>query len=159
MITSMNALTNDKVVEFIRSSFGAEGFIPLHAPVFNGNEKKYLRDCINSTFVSSVGKYVDDVEKRVAEYTGAKFAIACVNGTAALHMAMLVAGVQSNDMVITQPLSFIATCNAISYLGAIPAFVDVDLDTMGLSPVALKDFLEKNSEKKTDGFSYHKIYR
>ena len=100
--------------------------IPLHAPVFLGNEKKYLNECIDSTFVSSVGKYVDRFEEMVAEYTGAKKAIACVNGTNALHLALLLAGVKQNDEVITQPLTFIATANAISYCGANPIFIDVD---------------------------------
>lgn len=144
-------------VEFIKSQFPNLEFIPLHEPRFIGNEKKYVLDCIDSTFVSSVGKYVDDFEKQMAEYTGAKYAVACVNGTAALHMAMIVAGVKQQDMVITQPLSFIATCNAISYIGAIPVFVDVDFDTMGLSPDKLMTFLKENTIKKTDGFTYHKI--
>ena len=103
-----------------------------------------------------MGKYVDDFEKRMAEYTGAKYAVACVNGTAALHMAMIVAGVKQNDMVITQPLSFIATCNAIAYIGASPVFVDVDMDTMGLSPEKLKVYLSENTAKKPDGFTWHK---
>lgn len=145
-----------QVVEYIRSQFPAQEFIPLHEPRFAGNEKKYVLDCIDSTFVSSVGKYVDDVEKRIAAYTGAKYAVACVNGTAALHMAMIVAGVKRNDLVITQPLSFIATCNAISYIGAQPAFVDVDLDTMGLSPEKLSGFLKEHAIRKADGFTYMK---
>jgi len=109
-------------------------------------------DAIDSTFVSSVGKYVDDFEKQIALTTGAKYAVACVNGTAALHMAMIVAGVKANDIVITQPLSFIATCNAISYIGASPAFVDVDLDTMGLSAQKLKQYLQESVVKKRMGF-------
>ncbi len=144
------------VVDFIKSQFPSQDFIPLHEPRFNGNEKKYLIDCVDSTFVSSVGKYVDDFENQLAEYTGAKYAVAIVNGTAALHMAMLVAGVKQNEIVITQPLSFIATCNAISYIGASPLFVDVDMDTMGLSPEKLKTYLQEFAVKKTDGFSYHK---
>ena len=145
-----------QTVDFIKSQFPQQEFIPLHEPRFVGNERKYVMDAIDSTFVSSVGKYVDDFEKQIAEYTGAKYAVACVNGTAALHMAMIVAGVKQNDMVITQPLSFIATCNAISYIGASPVFVDVDLDTMGLSAVKLKLYLEEFVTKKLDGFSYHK---
>ena len=146
----------EETVEFIKTQFPGQDFIPLHEPRFVGNERKYVLDCIDSTFVSSVGKYVDDFEKMMAEYTGAKYAVACVNGTAALHMAMIVAGVERNDMVITQPLSFIATCNAISYIGASPAFVDVDMDTMGLSPKKLKEFLKDNAVSK-NGFTYHKI--
>ena len=145
-----------QTVEFIKTQFPNQDFIPLHEPRFVGNEKKYVMDCIDSTFVSSVGKYVDDFEKQIAEYTGAKYAVACVNGTAALHMAMIVAGVKRHDIVITQPLSFIATCNAISYIGASPLFIDVDFDTMGLSPNKLKDFLLDQTIKKSDGFSYHK---
>lgn len=145
-----------QTVDFIKSQFPGKSFIPLHEPTFAGNEKKYLNECIDSTFVSSVGKYVDEFEKRMVDYTGAKYAVACVNGTAALHMAMIVAGVQRNDIVITQPLSFIATCNAIAYIGASHLFVDVDMDTMGLSPEKLKTYLQQNAEKKSDGFTYHK---
>jgi perosamine synthetase len=144
------------VVDFIRSQFPSQEFIPLHEPRFIGNEKKYILDCIDSTYVSSVGKYVDEFEKRMVELTGAKYAIAAVNGTAALHMAMLVAGVKRNDIVITQALSFIATCNAIAYIGASHLFIDVDLDTMGLSPEKLKEYLLENAEKKPDGLTYHK---
>lgn len=143
------------VVDFIKSQFSSQEFIPLHEPRFLGNEKKYLLDCVDSTFVSSVGKYVDDFEKMMANYTGAKYAVACVNGTAALHMAMIVAGVKENEIVITQPLSFIATCNAIAYIKASHLFVDVDMDTMGLSPEKLKAYLEKHAVKKSDGYSYH----
>jgi perosamine synthetase len=146
-----------QTVDFIKSLFPAQDFIPLHEPRFVGNEKKYVLDCIDSTFVSSVGKYVDEFEKQIAAYTGTKYAVACVNGTAALHMAMIVAGVKQNDIVITQPLSFIATCNAIAYIGATHLFVDVDMDTMGLSPEKLKAYLQEFAIKKSDGFSYHKI--
>ncbi|MES2590601.1 MAG: LegC family aminotransferase [Bacteroidota bacterium] len=146
-----------QTVDFIKSQFPSQDFIYLHEPQFTGNEKKYLMDCIDSTYVSSVGKYVDEFEKRLAEYTGAAYAVACVNGTAALHMAMIVAGVNKNDIVITQPLSFIATCNAIAYIGASHLFVDVDMDTMGLSPEKLKTYLNEYAEKKADNFSYHKV--
>ena len=146
-----------QTVDFVKSQFPYQDFIPLHEPRFVGNERKYVMDAIDSTFVSSVGKYVDEFEKQIAEYTGAKYAVACVNGTAALHMAMIVAGVKQNDMVITQPLSFIATCNAISYIGASPVFVDVDIDTMGLSAEKLKVYLQEFAIKHPDGFSYHKI--
>jgi perosamine synthetase len=146
----------NQVVDFIKLQFPHQDFIPLHEPRFIGNERKYVMDAIDSTFVSSVGKYVDDFEKQIADYTGAKYAVACVNGTAALHMAMLVAGVKHNDIVITQPLSFIATCNAISYIGASPVFVDVDIDTMGLSALKFKMYLQEFVIKKSDGFSYHK---
>jgi len=132
-------------IDFIRSIYGSEGFIPLHEPRFSGNEKKYVNECIDSTFVSSTGKFVDEFEDKIAKYTGTKYAVATSNGTSALHIALLLANVNKNDEVITQPLSFVATCNAISYCGANPLFVDVDKDTMGLSPSALKTFLEKNT--------------
>lgn len=128
----------------IREVFG-EGFIPLHAPVFKGNEKQYLAECIDTTFVSSVGAFVDRFEQMMAEIAGTKYAIATMNGTAALHLALIVADVGENDEVITQPLTFVATCNAISYQRAHPVFVDVDKETLGLSPKALKAFLEKNA--------------
>lgn len=134
------------IVDFIKQTFNTENFIPLHEPRFIGNEKKYLNDCIDSTFVSSVGKYVDTFEKEFAKTVGSKYAIATVNGTAALHIALLLADVKKDDEVITQPLTFIATCNAISYIGASPIFVDVNHDTMGLSPKSLKSFLEINCE-------------
>jgi aminotransferase in exopolysaccharide biosynthesis len=137
-----------KIVDFIKQMFKTTDFLPLHEPKFIGNEKKYLNDCIDSTFVSSVGKYVDIFEKEFAKYVGSKYAIATVNGTAALHISLLLADVKKDDEVITQPLTFIATCNAISYIGAKPIFVDVDLDTMGLSPDSLKLFLENNCEIK-----------
>ncbi|NVJ54171.1 MAG: LegC family aminotransferase [Campylobacteraceae bacterium] len=135
-----------EIVNFIKQTFNTNEFIPLHEPRFRGNEKKYLNDCIDSTFVSSVGKYVDMFEKEFASYVGSKYAIATVNGTAALHISLILADVKRDDEVITQPLTFIATCNAISYCGAKPIFVDVDLDTLGLSPESLKNFLEKNCE-------------
>ena len=137
------------ILRMIRDRFGAgEGdFVPLHAPAFSGNEKKYLDECIDSTFVSSVGAFVDRFERDIAEYTGARRAVVCVSGTNALHMALMLAGVERDDEVLTQSLSFIATCNAISYIGAHPVFIDVDYDTMGLSPDALREWLEKHTVK------------
>ena len=126
------------IIDFIRSLYPGREAIPLHEPYFGGNEKKYLLDCIDSTYVSSVGKYVDQFEAMVRDYTGAKYAVATVNGTAALHVALLLAGVQRGDLVITQPLTFIATCNAISYCGAEPVFIDIDRRTLGLSADALE---------------------
>ncbi len=139
-----------EIIDFIKQTFGIQGFIPLHEPRFLGNEKKYLNDCVDSTFVSSVGKYVDFFEKEFAKIVGSKFAVATVNGTAALHISLILAGVQADNEVITQPITFIATCNAISYCGAKPIFLDVDLDTMGLSSKSLKNFLELNCEIKDD---------
>ena len=140
------------IIDFIRELYNSpKDFIPLHAPVFYGNEKKYLEECIDSTFVSSVGKFVDKFEEMVAEFTGAKKAIVTVNGTNALHLALLSAGVEPDTEIITQPLTFIATVNAIAYTGAKPVFVDVDIDTMGLSPKALLHFLETETEQKQSG--------
>lgn len=143
------------VVDFIHRLFGTDDLVPLHAPCFVGNEKKYLNECIDSTYVSSVGKFVDRFEEMVAEYTGARKAVVCVSGTNALHMGMMLAGVERNDEVLTQALTFIATCNAISYIGAHPVFIDVDRDTLGLSPAALEDWLKKNAELK-DGMCYNR---
>lgn len=134
-----------ETINFIRSLYNTQDFIPLHAPVFRGNEKKYLEECIDSTFVSSVGRFVKQIELEIAKYTGAKKAIAVVNGTAALHIALKLVGVEPNTEVITQPLTFIATANAIAYCGAKPIFLDVDRDTMGLSPKALLKFLKENT--------------
>jgi perosamine synthetase len=139
------------VVAFIRSLYQTPEFIPLHEPKFIGNEKAYVIDCIDSTFVSSVGKYVERFEQMLADYTGSKYAIATVNGTAALHIALELVGVGLGDEVITQPLSFVATCNAISYCGAKPIFVDIDLDTLGMSPDSLRAFLAENVTKTTVG--------
>lgn len=146
----------DEIVEFIKSLYPGQNPVPLHAPVFLGNEKKYLAECIDSTFVSYVGKYVTQFEEMTAQYTGAKYAIAMVNGTTALQIALQVAGVKPGDEVITQPLTFVATANAISHCGATPVFVDVDIDTMGLSPQNLKDFLLKNYVIKSDG-TYNRL--
>jgi aminotransferase in exopolysaccharide biosynthesis len=135
-----------ETISFIRELYNTTDFIPLHEPRFVGNEKKYLNECIDSTFVSSVGKFVDQFEVEVAKYTGAKYAVATVNGTAALHIALQIAGVERDDEVITQPLTFVATCNALSYIGAHPIFVDVDKNTLGLSPEKLEHFLINNTE-------------
>ena len=148
-MSKIDSLAED-VVAFSRQLFG-EDFVPLHRPVFEGRERQYLIDCIDSNFVSSVGEKVSDFEALVAEFTGSKHAIATVNGTAALHIAIQLAGVRRGDEVISQALTFIATCNAISYAGAKATFVDVDIDTLGLSPSALKSFLEKNAEKRQNG--------
>lgn len=138
-----------EVIEFIKSLYPNQNPVPLHAPVFLGNEKKYLLDCIDSTFVSYVGKYVTQFEEMTAKYTGAKYAVAVVNGTAALQIALKVAGVDYGDEVITQPLTFVATANAIKHAGANPIFIDVDKDTMGMSPEKLNEWLKENA--KFDG--------
>jgi perosamine synthetase len=146
----------DQVIDFIRTHYNKpEGFIALHEPRFTGNDKAYVMDAIDSTFVSSVGKYVDRFEEMMREYTGAAYAIATVNGSAALHMSLLLAGVKRDELVITQPLSFIATCNCISYIGAEPLFVDVDPVTMGLSAEKLEAFLSEKTVAK-NGSCFHK---
>lgn len=144
-----------QIVDFIRDLYGTSDFVPLAVPKFIGNEKKYLNECIDTTFVSSVGKFVDRFEEEMARYTSAKRAVVCVSGTNALHMALMLVGVERDDEVLTQALTFIATCNALSYIGAHPVFLDVDLTTMGLSPVAVKDWLAKNAEVR-DGVCYNK---
>ena len=144
----------NNLIDFIRKEFNSTEFIPLHEPRFVGNEKKYLNEAIDSTFVSSVGVFVDKFEEMMKDLTGAKYAIATVNGTAALHIALKLAGSDVDTEVITQPLSFIATYNAINYTGAKPIFVDVDLDTMGMSAKSLEQFLENNSYQK-DGKCYN----
>jgi perosamine synthetase len=146
----MNKQFHQSFVEKAKLIFG-DDFIPLHRPVFEGNERQYLIDCIDSNFVSSVGEKIIEFEESVAEFTGSKYAVATVNGTAALHVAIKLAGVKSGDEVISQALTFIATCNAISYAGANPLFIDVDIDTMGLSPTALRRFLEENAQKRASG--------
>ena len=128
-------------INFIREAFKEKDkFIPLHTPSFIGNEKKYLEDCIDSTFVSSVGAYVDLFEERMSLFTQTKKSVAVVNGTSALQVALRLVGVKPNNEVITQALTFVATANAILYNNALPVFLDVDIDTMGLSPSALKYF-------------------
>lgn len=146
LIKKIESLAKETVA-FTRNIFG-DGFVPLHRPVFEGNERQYLLDCIDSNFVSSVGEKVVDFEGNIAEFTGAKYAIATVNGTSALHIAIELAGVVAEDEVISQALTFVATCNAISYAGAHPVFVDVDIDTMGMSPTALSMFLDTHAEMR-----------
>lgn len=135
-------------VEFIREIYGTNDFIALHEPFFDEREKQLVIECIDSTFVSSVGKFVTEFEEKIADFCGVKRAVACVNGTNSLHLALVLAGVKPGDRVITQPLTFIATANAISYCGAESVFVDVDKDTMGLSPEKLEEFLKNDSNIK-----------
>ncbi|MCK9220802.1 MAG: LegC family aminotransferase [Bacteroidales bacterium] len=137
------------IIDFIRSTFQEPTkFIPLHDPRFIGNEVKYMQECIESNFVSSVGEFVGRFEKMCTEYTGAQYAVAAMNGTSALHIALQLSGVQRDDEVITQALTFIATANAISYTGAYPVFLDVDKETMGLSPSAVEAWLAENVEMR-----------
>lgn len=137
-------MTN-KLVSFIKELYQTDEFIPLHAPSFNGNEQAYVSETIKSTFVSSVGKYVDDFERHIEAYTKSPKAVATVNGTAALHAALYMAGVRANDIVITQALTFVATCNALHHMGAEPAFVDVSPVSLGLCPKALAVFLDDHA--------------
>lgn len=143
--------TIDQFVGFIQEQFKTTDFIPLHEPQFSGNEKKYVLDTIDSTFVSSVGAYVDKFEQMMAEISQTKRAVAVVNGTAALQVALRLSGVGKGDEVLTQALTFVATANAIAYQRAQPVFLDVDLDTMGLSPKAVGAFLEEFGELRNDG--------
>lgn len=146
----------EAIVDFVKSQYPGKDFIALHEPVFIGNERKYVLDAIDSTFVSSVGAYVSRFEEMMTEITNAKYAIAIVNGTNALHMALILAGVEQKDEVLSQALTFIATANAVSYIGARLVFIDVDKDTLGMSPKALQRFLVANAEKRADGFTYNK---
>jgi len=144
-------------IHFVQELYGTKDFIPLHRPKFSGNEKEYLLETIDSTFVSSIGEFVNQFEDKVAEYTGIKYAIATVNGTTALHVALLLSGVEQDTEVITQSLTFAATCNAIRYCGAEPVFVDVDRSTLGLSPQSLKSFIDEYCELRDDGFCWNKF--
>jgi len=146
----------DKFISFVQELYGTTEFIPLHSPRFDGNEKKYLLQTIDSTFVSSVGHFVDTFEQGIADFTGVNYAIATVNGTAALHIALRLAGVEPGTEVITQSLTFVATCNAIRYCGALPVFVDVDRSTLGLSPESLEEFMEEHCEVRDDGHCWNK---
>jgi perosamine synthetase len=140
-----------KVVDFVKGQFPNKEYISLHEPVFIGNERKYVNDAIDSTFVSSVGAYVNRFEEMMCKITGAKYTIAIVNGTNALHLGLLLANVKRDHEVLSQALTFIATANAISYIGAKPIFIDVDKTTLGMSPTALSNFLEANAELREDG--------
>ena len=143
------------IVEFVRDIYKTNEFIPLHTPAFDGNEKAYVMETIESTFVSSVGKFVDDFEQKIEAYTGTAKAVATVNGTAALHAALYMSDVQRGDLVITQALTFVATCNALYHMGAEPIFVDVSPVSLGLCPKAVDAFLVDNAEV-TDFGCIHK---
>ncbi|EBD1793323.1 aminotransferase LegC [Campylobacter coli] len=144
----------EKEISFIKSLFNKEN-IALHEPCFIGNEKKYLLECIDSGFVSSVGEFVTRFEEALKEKTKARFVIATNTGTAALHIALLANGIDENCEVITQSISFVATANAIAYTGAKPVFLDIDENTLSLSPKALEHFLENQTYQK-NSFSYNK---
>ncbi len=146
----------NQLISFLREHYQTEDFIPLHAPRFIGNEKAYVLNAIDSTFVSSVGAYVDQFERDMAKYTYSPSAVVTVNGTSALHCALLLAGVKAQDYVITQALTFVATCNAIAYCNAEPIFIDVDRKTLGLSPQALDAWLDEFSFIDDQGYCRHK---
>ena len=147
---------NHKIVEYIRSIYKDKKQIPLHEPSFFGNERKYLNSTIDSGFVSSVGEYVNKLEDKIQKINNSKKAIAVINGTSGLHTSLLLSGVKNGDDVITQALTFVATSNAIKYLNANPIYLDVDLDTMSLSPNSLSNFLNEYGDIRNDG-CYNKI--
>ncbi|OOF20416.1 aminotransferase DegT [Salinivibrio sp. IB574] len=144
-------MASNQLVEFVRDLYQTNEFIPLHAPTFHGNEKAYVTDTIDSTFVSSVGKYVTQFEERVARFTGSPRAVATVNGTAALHTALHIAGVARGDLVITQALTFVATCNAVYHMGADLLFIDVSPVSLGLCPKAMDRYLQEHAELTEQG--------
>ncbi|MUI52489.1 LegC family aminotransferase [Aliivibrio fischeri] len=148
-------MSKTPLVEFVRDIYQTNDFIPLHAPTFDGNEQKYVLETIQSTFVSSVGKFVDEFEQKIETYTGTAKAVAAVNGTAALHAALYMAGVQRGDFVITQALTFVATCNALHHMGAEPIFVDVSPVSLGLCPKVMDEYLTQHAEV-TDTGCVHK---
>lgn len=140
-----------RLVEFVRDQYQTQEFIPLHAPTFAGNEKAYVMETMDSTFVSSVGKFVDEFERKMEAFTGSARAVATVNGTAALHAALYMADVERGDLVITQALTFVATCNALYHMGAEPIFVDVSPVSLGLCPKAVNAFLEEHAQVTESG--------
>ena len=143
-------------VSMVRDVFGTDKYISLHAPVFRGREKELVLETLESTFVSSVGEFVNQFETQLADYTGAEYAVATSSGTAALHTALHLAGVRNGDEVITTPLTFVATCNAISYCGGKPVFVDVEQNTLGVCPDSLEAFLDKFAEVHDDGLCWNR---
>lgn len=150
----MNSFLED-LKNGLASVINSDVFVPLHSPIFEGNEEKYLVDCVRSNFVSSVGEYVNKFEKALQEYTGMKHAVVCVNGTAALHISLLLLGVKAGDEVLMPAMTFIATANAVSYIGAIPHFIDVEEKSLGVDADKLREYLDEISEVK-DGVCYNK---
>lgn len=148
-------MNSEQINAFIRQLYQSDDFIPLHAPTFDGNEKRYVSETIDSTFVSSVGQFVDKFEQAIEVFTGSAKAVATVNGTAALHTALYMAGVKQGDLVITQALTFVATCNALHHMGAEPVFCDISEKSLGLCPQAVDQFLTEEAD--LDGLGcYHK---
>lgn len=144
------------LVDAVRARYRTDAFIPLHEPRFGHRDRESVLEALDSGFVSSVGRHVDDFEAAIRDFTGARFAVATVNGTAALHVALLLAGVRPDDEVITQSITFVATCNAIHYCGADPVFVDIDRETLGLSPESLSAFLDDHAEIRDDGLCWNR---
>lgn len=143
----MSKIDLNEIVLAIKSCIPEErDFIALHEPCFNGNEWAYVKECLDTGWVSSVGKFVDLFEKQLTEFTGSKYAIAVVNGTAALHMALKLVGVEQNDEVLVPDLTFIATANAVTYCGAVPHFVDIEEKTLGLDSYKMESYLKEIAE-------------
>ena len=136
----------DLVTQALHNVIG-NGPTKLHEPTFDGNETQYVQDCIESTYVSSVGKYVDQFEIELAKYTGAKYAVSLVNGTSALHLALKLAGVKAGEEVLIQAFNFVAAANAITYCGATPHFVDIENENLGIDPIKLQNYLSEISKK------------
>lgn len=151
----MSTLQTEKLIQKLKDFYPKKDFIPLHEPIFQGNEIKYVTNCIETGWVSSVGSYVDAFEKNLAEFTGVKRAVAVVNGTAALHVCLKLVGVAPGDEVLIPALTFVATANAITYAGAVPHFVDVSHATLGVDPIKLEDYLAENTIQK-DGQTFNK---
>jgi perosamine synthetase len=137
-----------KIITAIQNAIGRQSAV-LHEPIFSGNESKYVQECIDSTFVSSVGEFVDRFEKEIADYTGSKYVVAVVNGTAALHIALLMGGVESGDEVLIPALTFVATANAVTYCNATPHFVDSEEATLGINPDSLREYLQVATEQRS----------
>ena len=145
-VLSTQTSLSEQVIAAIQTVIGSDPVV-LHEPSFNGNEWLYLKECLDSTFVSSVGKFVDRLEADLAAFTGAKYAVAVVNGTAALHIALKLAGVNFGDEVLIPALTFVATANAVTYCGASPHFVDSEERTLGIDAEKLRDYLKSSTEQ------------
>lgn len=154
-MSSLSVEAYQSLIDFIKNHYGHTEFVPLHAPCFNELEKSYLNQCIDSTFVSSVGEFVNRFEEDLVRFTGAKHAVAVVNGTMGLYLALKVVGVQADHLVLTQSMTFVATVNAIKMHQADPLFLDVSRDTLGLDADGLKQFLVEETEIK-NGQCIHK---
>ena len=139
---------SQEILTAIQNAIGKQSAV-LHEPRFSGNESKYIQECIDSTYVSSVGKFVDRFEEELSDYTGAKHVVAVVNGTAALHVSLMITGVEPGDEVLVPALSFVATANTVRYCGAEPHFVDCEERTLGMDPEALRSYLKSISEQRS----------